>query len=120
MSYRTNEPEPEKEKEPVNYLNLALKTFAVVLGAAMAIAILAFPIMSARSDGKVDYCYLSTGARIREGEGNHFYFIVVKGHRSWKGDIDLWDEKVNMNNTVAGMERVNMAVSQFCPDGKVH
>lgn len=121
MSYRTNEPEPEKDKEPVNYLKLTTKTFAVVLGAAMAIAILAILFMSARSSGKVDYCYLTTSSYYPTNATSTHYFVRVRGHRPWMmGDIDLWDERVELNSTVAGMERVGMAVSQFCPDGKVH
>lgn len=120
MSYRTNEPEPEKEKEPVNYLELAMKSFAVVLGAALAAAVIAVPVMYARSDGKVDHCYMDTSTYYDLGKETSHYFVRVKGHRSWRGDVDLWDEKVDLNNTNHSMERVGMAVSQFCPNGKVH
>lgn len=92
---------------------------ATVLGTVLGVAAIALAILSARADGRVDYCYLESSMHDAETVFASRR-IHLKGHRKWSFDITLWSERVAMADSIHGMELVGMAASQFCPDGKVH
>lgn len=95
------------------------KKLGGALGSIVMVGLIILAVLSARADGRVDYCYLESSMYDAE---TVFAIrrIHLKGHRKWSIDITLWSERVAMADSIHGMELVGMAASQFCPDGKVH
>jgi len=114
QDYRTDAAEttPEKKAEPVKYAELFIKTLVVSLGLGTALATLSILVMSARSDGRVDYCYVEYFSGYES--------VRLMGHIPWRLDLRMWAEKTDPLNSIAVRERVMQAASEFCPDGKVH